>query len=61
MKISEVIAELEKIREELGDLPVVKQREDGRWDEVSYCPQGRRYFQHHEDGGSYQDLSVTLL
>ena len=63
MKISEVIAELEKIQKNFGDLPMVVARYDnGRygWEEVGEVTLDHHYYQHSLDGGSYYDHSVTL-
>lgn len=62
MKISEVIAELEKIKLMNGDIPMVVRREDqfrGGWEPVGDVVTGYHYF-IHDDGGSYQDFSVAL-
>jgi len=62
MKLSEVIAELEKIKAIHGDIPMVVRRYDqgrGGWEPVGDIATGYHYF-IHDDGGSYQDFSAAL-
>ena len=62
MKISEVIAELEKIKAVHGDIPMVVRREDqgrGGWEPVGDVTAGNYYF-IHDDGGSYNDVAALL-
>jgi len=63
MKISEVIAELENLKAQYGDVPMVVRRYDQGhygWEEAGEVCIGRHYFQHHEDGGSFEDVSAAL-
>jgi hypothetical protein len=60
LKISEVIAELEKLKTEHGDIPMVVRWYDQFWEEVGDVTVGSHYFMHHGDGGNYKEKSATL-
>ena len=62
MKISEAIKVLQNLLDNHGDMSIVRARygDTGGWEEVSDVVWTHHYFQHHDDGGSYDDRCVEF-